>query len=185
MNSSQHSIDARSPLVFEVHELGRRAGAMKQVTRTAPAPDGLGLEMIRVPQSSDITLDIKLESVIEGVYVSGTAEVDLVGECSRCLRPIEDGLDLDLQELYFYDDQDAEEDAFLVIDERVDLEPLIRDAVVLDLPFTPLCRQDCAGLCPVCGANLNDDPDHGHGDRIDPRWGKLLDLAEDQGAPTD
>lgn len=178
MNNPQRSLDARSPLVLEVHELGRRAGTMKKVSRIVPAPAGLGIEMIGVPAGSDIPLELRLESVVEGVYVSGTAEVALAGECSRCLRPIEDDLELELQELYFYPDDDIEEDAHLVVDERVDLEPLIRDAVVLDLPFTPLCREDCAGLCVVCGANLNDDPDHGHGDRIDPRWGKLLDLSE-------
>ena len=180
MNSQQRSLDVRSPLVLEVHELGRRAGAMKRLSRTAPAPAGLGVEMIRVPEGSPIALDVQLESVIEGVYVSGDAEVELVGECSRCLRPIEDSLDIELQELYFYSAEDAEEDAPLVVDERIDLEPLIRDAVVLDLPFTPLCREDCAGLCAVCGANLNDDPDHGHEDRTDPRWEKLLDLAKDE-----
>ena len=179
MNNRQRSIDARSPLVFEAHELGRRAGTMKKVTRTVPAPAGLGIEVIGVPQGSDIQLELRLESVVEGVYVSGNATVELAGECSRCLRPIEDSLDLELQELFFYADDDAEDDAHFVIEERIDLEPLIRDAVVLDLPFSPLCREDCAGLCVTCGANLNDDPDHGHDDRIDPRWGKLLDIAQD------
>ena len=179
MNNPQRSLDARSPLVLEVHELGRRAGTMKKVSRTVPAPAGLGIEMIRVPEGSDIPLELQLESVVEGIYVSGVAEVALSGECSRCLRPIEDDLELELQELYFYPGGDIDEDSHVVVDERVDLEPLIRDAVVLDLPFTPLCRDDCAGLCVTCGANLNDDPDHGHGDRIDPRWGKLLDVIED------
>lgn len=177
MNTTHHSLDARSPLVLEVHELGRRAGMMREVVRTVPAPEAIGVEMIRVPQGSDITLELKLESVVEGVYVSGTAEVELEGECARCLTGIEDDMSLDLQELYFYSDKDAEEDAYFVVDERIDLEPLIRDAVVLDLPFTPLCREDCAGLCTTCGANLNDDPEHDHGDRIDPRWGKLLGLV--------
>ncbi|MCT1459652.1 DUF177 domain-containing protein [Aestuariimicrobium sp. p3-SID1156] len=177
MNSPQRSLDARSPLVLEVHELGRRAGTMRQVDRTVPAPEGIGIEMVRVPQGSPIGLDLKLESVVEGVYVSGTAEVELEGECARCLVGIEDEMSLDLQELYFYSDKDAEEDAYFVVDERIDLEPVIRDAVVLDLPFTPLCREDCAGLCPTCGTNLNDDPEHDHGDRVDPRWGKLMDLV--------
>ena len=183
MNSTQRSLDARSPLVLEVHELGRRAGAMRAVNRTLPAPAGLGVELIGVPPGSDIALDVTLESVIEGVYVSGTADVTLAGECSRCLTQIEDELSLDLQELYVYPDREADEDAYFVVDELIDLEPLIRDAVVLDLPFTPLCREDCAGLCAECGANLNDDPDHGHDEKIDPRWGKLLDIG--QGADTD
>ena len=60
----------------------------------------------------------------------------------------------------------------------IDLEPVLRDAAMLDLPFIPLCREDCAGLCPTCGVNLNDDPDHGHDEAIDPRWAGLTDWAE-------
>ena len=56
----------------------------------------------------------------------------------------------------------------------IDLEPVLRDAVVLELPFQPLCRPDCAGLCPQCGANLNDDPGHEHRPDNDPRWDALL-----------
>lgn len=176
MTSSNRHPDARSALVIETHELGRRAGTMREVQRTVPAPTGLGVEMIRVPEGSEIGLSIKLESVVEGIWVSGTADVELTGECSRCLTPLDDAATLDLQELFYYPGRDAEEDASFVVDERIDLEPLVRDAVVLDLPFTPVCRDDCAGLCTSCGANLNDDPDHHHDDQVDPRWAVLSDV---------
>ena len=175
----RQQLDARSPLVLEVHELGRRPGTMREIKRTVPAPEGIGIEMVKVPTGSDIDLDLRLESVVEGVYVSGTADVGVVGECSRCLTEFTDELTLDLSELYFYPEREADEDAYFVVDDRLDLEPLVRDAVVLDLPFTPLCREDCAGLCLTCGANLNDDPEHDHGEAIDPRWGALADLVED------
>ena len=60
----------------------------------------------------------------------------------------------------------------------VDLEPLLRDAVVLSLPFQPLCREDCPGLCTECGARLADDPGHQHEDAIDPRWAALRGLTQ-------
>ena len=118
----------------------------------------------------DIDLDLRLESVSEGVLATGVVSAELVGECSRCLGEVREERDFDLQELYYYPGRDAEEDALFVVDEYIDLDPPMRDAIVLELPFTPLCREDCLGLCPICGFNLNDDPEHNHGEQIDPRW---------------
>lgn len=178
MNTSHRRSDASGDLLIETHDLRRRAGQMIQVSREVPAPEDLRVDMIGVPESSAIGLDLRLESVIEGILVTGTATTTLVGECSRCLGPIEEESSFDLQELYFYPDREAEEDAYRVSDEEtIDLEPVLREAVVLNLPFTPLCRPDCAGLCPECGVNLNDHPDHEHEERIDPRWAALRDLG--------
>ena len=169
--------DARSELVFEIHELARRAGTMKTIRRTVAAPADLGIDMIGVPQGSDIDIDLRLEAVVEGVLVTGTADVILSGECARCLEGIDDQGSFSLQELYFYPGREAEEDACWVVDDMIDVEIPLRDAVVLELPFTPLCRPDCAGLCPLCGANLNNDPEHNHGEQVDPRWEKLAGLG--------
>ena len=147
---------------------------MREVQRTAPAPADLGLTVISVPEGSDVELDLRLESVVEGVLVTGTATVQLQGECARCLAGIDDEMSFDLQELFFHPGREVDEDERLVEDESIDLEPVLRDAVVMDLPFTPLCREDCLGLCPECGANLNDDPDHEHDLAVDPRWSKLV-----------
>ena len=133
--------------------------------------------MIGVPQGSDIDIDLRLEAVVEGVLVTGTADAILRGECARCLEGIDDQGSFSLQELYFYPGREAEEDACWVVDDMIDVEIPLRDAVVLELPFTPLCRPDCAGLCPTCGANLNNDPEHNHGEQVDPRWEKLADLG--------
>ncbi|MHA6509946.1 YceD family protein [Tessaracoccus sp. MC1679] len=169
--------DRRSPLVFEVHELARRAGTMKQVVTTVPAPADMGTEVIGVPQDTDIELDLRFEAVTEGVLVTGTATVELHGQCARCLDDIEEQASFDVQELYFYPGNEIDTDESLIVDETIDLDEALRDAVVLELPFTPLCEDDCLGLCPTCGADLNDDPDHTHGLQVDPRWEKLTGLS--------
>jgi uncharacterized protein len=174
MSSPHRSPDPRSGLVLDTHELGRRAGAMKRVRSTVDAPAGLGIAVIGVPQDSPVQLDLRLESVIEGVLVTGTAVVQLRGECVRCLREIAGEQQIDIQELYAYPSSEVTEDEASRLDgELLDLEPLLRDDVVLDLPFQPLCREDCRGLCIECGADLNSDPEHAHERPIDARWEKL------------
>ena len=118
---------------------------------------------------------------MEGVLVTGTARAALEGECARCLEPISDEIEVRFQELFVYDqdvDPDEELEVSKLQDDLVDLEPLLRDAVVLALPFQPLCEDDCPGLCAECGARLADDPDHGHDAPVDPRWTALSALAE-------
>lgn len=172
--------DPRSGLVIDTHELGRRVGAMKEIQRVAEAPEGIGMDVIGVPPGSPIDLELRLESVVEGVLVTGTAVVALAGQCARCLERIASDEEVDLQELYLHPDKEPDDDeASRLEDELIDLEPLIRDTVVLDLPYTPLCRPDCAGLCPECGANLNTEPDHAHDDKVDPRWAGLSGWAAD------
>jgi len=176
--------DPRSPLVFDTHELGRRVGAMKEITVSAPAPADLGSEVIGVPVGSPIDLDIRLEEVGEGVLVTGTASAQLRGECGRCLTAIDDEIEIDLQELFVHPGHVPEsEEASRVVGELLDLEPLLRDQVVLDLPYQPVCRNDCQGLCPDCGVNLNDDPDHGHDGPLDPRWAGLSQLRGELDVP--
>lgn len=184
-------LDHRDPLVFDTRELGRRPGAMKKVSRTVPAPEEFGLaELIGVPPGSSIELELRLESVMEGVLVTGTAHAPLEGECVRCLEPIEREFDTDFQEMYSYpdageryggesagSDEGDEEETLFVEDDLFDLEPVLRDAVVLALPLQPVCRTDCPGLCSDCGARLADDPEHHHG-AADIRWAALQGLAE-------
>jgi uncharacterized protein len=170
--------------VLDTRELGRRPGSQRQVTRTVPAPADLGIEVLRVPEGSQVELDLRLEAVMEGVLVTGTATAELDGECARCLEPISEQTEVTFQELFVYDDRDysSEEDDGVskLEDDLVDLEPLLRDAVVLALPFQPLCMDDCPGLCVECGARLADDPDHAHEEPIDPRWSGLTALQQDQ-----
>jgi uncharacterized protein len=175
-------LDPRAPLVLDTRELGRRPGSKREVSRTVPAPADLGIEVLGVPEGSPVELDLRLEAVMEGVLVTGTATAALTGECARCLEPISDEIEVRFQELFVYDGQVVDPDEELEVsklqDDLVDLEPLLRDAVVLALPFQPLCQDDCPGLCTECGARLADDPDHAHDEPVDPRWSALGTLAE-------
>lgn len=171
-----HPLDRRSPLVLDVQELQRRPGTMRTLKRAIPAPAALGLEVIGVPEGSDIDLDLRMEAVVEGVLVTGTATVQLHGECVRCLTEIDESDSFDLQELYFYPGHEVGEDESVIIEDAIDLEEALRDAVVLELPFAPLCMDDCLGLCPECGFNRNDDPGHAHARKVDPRWETLVGL---------
>ncbi|MBB6173072.1 uncharacterized protein HNR23_003132 [Nocardiopsis mwathae] len=164
--------------------------------RVAPAPESFATGMAGVPEGADIELDFRLEAVMEGVLVTGTAQTVTAGECSRCLDPVSDSLEASFQELFHYpgedealrgraadgvDAKDDEEDYYLE-GEVLDLEPVVRDAVVLALPLSPLCRDDCPGLCVECGEKLAEaGPEHDHGERVDPRWAALRKLSDGLG----
>jgi len=180
-----------SAWVFSTRELGRRAGNMRSYHRTVPAPAEpvLGIDVIGVPAADPVELDVRLESVTEGVYVSGTVHARLAGECARCLDPLTDEIDVELAELFAYpasitDATTGADELPRVVDEQVDVEQIVRDAIVLGLPLSPLCRADCPGLCPECGERRADlAPDHGH-ETLDPRWAALRGLAVGEATPS-
>ena len=182
-------LDPRSPLVVDTRELGRRPGTMRRVHRTIAAPAGLGTEVVSVPEGADLELDLRLEAVMEGILASGTVRGRTVGECVRCLDPVEDEIEADVQELYVYPGRtpDGEDDDELreLVDDMIDLEPVLYDTLVPALPFQPVCRDDCPGLCSDCGARLADDPGHTH-ESADPRWqalqGLLTEHDDERGA---
>jgi len=162
----------------DLRELGRRAGSMTAWDKTLPAQAGWGVEMIGVPEGAPVHLHLRLESVMEGVLVSGQVDVPVTGQCARCLEPLEDTLELDVQELYAYagsttEATSAEDEVRRIEGDQLDLAPLVRDTVVLTLPLSPTCTPDCAGLCVDCGERLDDlPPDHSH-EVVDPRWAGL------------
>ncbi|MGW7356671.1 YceD family protein [Streptomyces sp. NPDC054802] len=183
-------LDHRNPLVFDTHELGRRPGALQRISRTVDAPKDLGIaDVVGVPEGAPVELDLRLESVMEGVLVTGTARASAEGECVRCLEPLRHEVAADFQELFTYPDADdrgrtaepvdgeEDEDRLFIEDGLFDLEPVLRDAVVLALPMQPVCRETCEGLCPQCGVRLDENPDHHH-DAVDIRWAALQGLAE-------
>jgi uncharacterized protein len=180
----------RGALVFDMRTLGRQAGSARTQQLTVPAPDDLRLELARVPVGTDVHLDVKFEAVTEGVLVTGSATAPLAGECARCLTPLTATVTASFTELYLYDrydkhdrhdkhdrfdeDEDQDEEELYLDGDLLDLEPVLRDAVVLALPMSPLCRENCPGLCAQCGAPLADaGPRHGHQDAPDPRWAGL------------
>jgi uncharacterized protein len=177
------SAQQRNPLRFDLRELGRRAGSLREYRRSVPAPAGLGLDLVGVPEGAPLALELRLESVTEGVLVTGTVTAPIAGQCGRCLDPLSAEIAVEICELFAYPDsstdQTSEEDEIHRIDgEILDVEPAVRDAVVLGLPWTPLCRPDCPGLCPSCGQRLDDLPaGHTH-ETIDPRWAGLARFTE-------
>jgi uncharacterized protein len=179
-------LDDRSPWVLDTRELGRHAGLSKAVQRTITVETALGVpDVITVEAGTGLELDLMLESVVEGVLVSGTASVVATGHCARCLDPITEDVEVDLTELFAYPGSSTEEttdedEIPRLIDNRIDLEPTVRDAVVLALPLAPLCSEDCGGLCIECGVKWADlEPGHGH-EKIDPRWAALVDRFGDE-----
>lgn len=183
------SLDPRSALVLDTHALGlqHRPGSMVEVNRTASAPGDLGIALARVAPQSPIRMELRLESVMEGVLVSGVMDVQVSAECARCLEPIAWEEAVDVSELFAYPATDArgavveepedDEDPLPMLEgDLIDLEPTLRDSVVTALPMAPLCRDDCSGLCPECGVRLDDHPGHEH-QTVDPRWAALAGLA--------
>ncbi|GMA30852.1 YceD family protein [Litorihabitans aurantiacus] len=181
-------MQSRSPFAVTTRDLARRPGAQRTLDLEVAAPADLAIEVIGVPEGARVDLSLRLESVMEGVLVTGEAHAPLVGECVRCLGEVRDEIDVTFSELYAYpgaievhpDDDEAEDIQTLEGDE-IDLEQTVRDAVVLALPFQPYCRPDCAGLCAQCGKNLNTDP-HDH-DQIDIRWAALKESLESDDTP--
>jgi uncharacterized protein len=174
-------LDPRSPLVLNTRDLPRRPGSMRAVERSVPAPADLGLALIGVPEGADLDLRLRLESVSEGVLVSGTVVAPVEGECGRCLRPVSDTIVVSIQELFAYehsttDETTDEDEVGRLQGDLIDLEPALRDGVVLALPSHPLCREDCPGLCPDCGVSFDELPaGHSH-QQVDSRWAALSEL---------
>ena len=136
-----------------------------------------------IDAGTDLDLDLRLESVSEGVLVTGTVSAPTKGQCSRCLEPITGEIEIYLTELFAFPGI-ADASAPAGRDQTIDIEQSIVDAVGLALPFAPVCSDDCPGLCTQCGVVLaTAEPDHGH-DVIDPRWAKLSGMFPDKEPPT-
>jgi len=170
------AVSKPSPYSVQVLDLIRRPGDHREVVLDVPAPERLGTVVIGVEAGEPVHITASLESLHDGILVS--AEIDTVasGECVRCLIDVREPIEVEFQELFAYDSDEAFDHQ--VIDDRVDLEPAVRDAVVLALPFQPVCQPDCLGLCPICGVRLLDEPGHEHEAPIDPRWAALNDFEE-------
>ena len=165
---------------------------MKEYELDIEIPEKVGVEMIAVPAGDVIEVDARLESVTEGVLLSAQIFATAKGECGRCLDPVEITIEKRIQELYLYEKKldrkkrqrsegELEIEEELVMEGDVmDLESPIRDLIVLALPSTPLCSEDCQGLCPDCGAKWSQLPaTHAH-EQIDSRWASLASLSLDE-----
>lgn len=179
-----------SPLVIDVSRLGRRPGEMMTVDTTVASPSRIGLDLIAIEPGADVDLDLRLESVSEGVLVTGTVRAPTRGQCARCLGPVTGEVEIELTELFAYPDSITEsttedDEVGRVDDSCVNLEQPIIDAVGLVLPFAPACSPDCPGLCPDCGVALATAEAGHHHDTIDPRWAKLAEIVVPHPGSTD
>ncbi|MEO8528676.1 MAG: DUF177 domain-containing protein [Pseudolysinimonas sp.] len=172
-----------SPYLVNVRDLVHRPGDMRERTLDFPAPEQLGEGAAVVRAGEDIHIDLRFEGLHEGILVS--AEIDTVahGECVRCLDPVTIEVEVEFQEVFAYSVTEAFD--FVVQDDQLNLEPVVRDAVVLSLPFQPVCRPDCPGLDPLTGERRVDGFEQEIVEAHDPRWAALNDLQIDSPADTD
>jgi uncharacterized protein len=164
-------------LAVDVRELLQKPGAHQHVVLRASLDD-LATPVASVPPDRTVTVDAEIESVVEGLLVTGRVTATAVVRCVRCLRDLDLDLKVEVRELFARQLRDDEDEGYAVLpDDRLPLDTMARDAVVLGFPAFPRCRPDCAGLCPVCGADRNSaDCGHGGPEIIDPRWAGLADL---------
>jgi len=196
---------SRSPYLFSTHDLPRRPGEMREYFVPIEVHDVMGFDILAIATDEPIDIELKLESVSDGVLATANVRSLATGECTRCLDPVEIDIDENFVELYEYSEDPRilrkrekkmserakakkleeeeldEEDEIRQMDgEDIDLEGPIRDAIILNLPINPLCTPDCPGLCPECGEKWRDLPDdHAH-QVTDIRWAGLegLELPE-------
>ena len=174
VNSSLVSATPANPLNVPVFDLMHRPGEMREKQVDVTVPEEFGNAVIGVKADTIVHLDVRLESLHDGILVSVDVDTVADGQCIRCLDDVHLPVQVEIQELFAYSEDEAFD--YTVVDEYVDLEPLVRDAVVLSLPFQPVCQEDCLGLCPQCGVRLLDNPGHEHEEPIDPRWAALAGL---------
>jgi uncharacterized protein len=166
-------------LTVDVRELLQQPGAHKHVVLRAVLPD-LATPVASVPPERPVTVDAELESVVEGLLVTGRVRATVRLRCVRCLREFDHELEVDVRELFALHPREEEDEGYTVLaDDRLPLDTMVRDALVLAFPSFPLCRPDCAGLCPQCGADRNTtDCGHGASGATDPRWAALAGLRQ-------
>jgi len=165
---------------IDIRDLLENPGSSRTVRLDEPVA-GLRTELVDVPEDAPINGNLLLESVTDGIYVTGSVEGRFQMRCARCLKPFERDFDVEMTELVSRE-PGPEDDYTFAEDFTLDPEPMVRDAVGLEMPFAPLCRPDCLGLCEICGGdrNLGECPGH---ERTDPRWAALDALLD--GSMTD
>ena len=165
------------PLVVNVADLLHRRGARRHERLIAPSLAGLAVVGTVVPANEPVSVDVDLESVSDGILVTGSVAARWRSECRRCLTDLTDEARGRFQELFEPDAREGE--TYPLHHEHIDLEPLARETLLLELPLAPLCRLECRGLCPTCGADLNQGACRCAPPGRDPRW-EALDVLREQ-----
>jgi uncharacterized protein len=166
----------KNPLLVNAHEMLRRPGTIKSVELSVPA-NALDIDDARLVPDRDIVVTLRCESLSDGIVVDGSVRADFRGDCRRCLVPLTGSVEVEVHELYQVVLTDP--DAFPIENDQIDLAAMVRESVLLDLPDGPVCRPDCAGLCPTCGRDRNEEKCGCIESRPDPRWA-ALDAIRDQ-----
>ena len=166
------------PFLVNVADLVRRPGARRRELVVGEL-GGLRVGEASVPAGAEVSVDALLEWVSDGVLASGVTSAPWVGECRRCLGPVGGHLRVEFRELF--EESAREGESYPLRTDHIDLAPLAREALVLDLPLAPLCAEDCHGLCPTCGADLNRGVCNCATAVGDPRWAALDVLRGDLG----
>ncbi|MEY3679479.1 MAG: hypothetical protein RL547_91 [Actinomycetota bacterium] len=164
------------PLVVNALELLRRPGSHKDVViEVDPADVNLADDQRLVPDS---TIGVRLEcaSTNDGIVVAGSLTVRFHGACRRCLRDVDGERSVEVHELY--QQSRTVPDAFPIENDQIDLRPMVRETVLLDVPDAPLCRPDCPGMCPICGADRATETCACAVETVDPRWSVLSELRD-------
>lgn len=165
---------------IDVRDLLDHPGTARRV-RARGALAELRTEMAVLPDDAVVDADLLIEGVVEGVYLRGAVVAPMRLTCARCLTEFDRDVSVDIGELVARE-PGPEDDYRLQDDLTLDPEPILRDALGLELPFAPLCREDCRGLCPTCGADRNVAP-CACPEGIDPRWAALEGFGDDRPVP--
>jgi uncharacterized protein len=160
---------------IDVRDLVDHPGAHKQETLRGTLED-LGTEVASVREDRPVEGELLIESIVEGILVSGRLAGTLHLRCARCLREFDSELTVEVNEMFTPDPAEDTDDYPLAPEGLLEPEQMVRDAVGVELPFSPLCRPDCLGLCPVCGGDRNLGECPGNHEEADPRWSALDDL---------
>ena len=157
-----------SPWAVSVAQVASRPGQSKEIDATFPAPSGIGDEIVGVDEGADVSVVGSFDSIVDGLILNARISAPVHAECTRCLKPIQRDWTVNVTSFFPY------EDTYPLLDGGAwaDLEALLRDTLVEELPLQPLCKPDCKGLCSQCGIDLNENPDHQH-DMTDIRFAAL------------
>ena len=165
------------PFVLPIRDIIHRSGEMREHTIDVPAPAKWGEGLVAVAEGEPVVVEVRLESVHEGILVTAEVDTEYTGVCGRCLRDVAEPLQVEIQELFAYPGMEATD--FEVQDDHVDLETLVRDATVLALPFQPVCQPDCPGLDPATGERRAVSTGPEQSMPTDPRWAALQEYTPD------
>jgi uncharacterized protein len=165
------------PFVVPARDIVNHPGEMREFTLDVPAPQKWGEGLVSIPEGESVFVEVRLESVHEGILATGRVETEYVGVCGRCLTDIAAPVEVEFQELFAYPGMEATD--FEVQDDHVDLETLVRDATVLALPFQPVCQPDCPGLDPATGERLTVSTGSEQRMPLDSRWAALQQYTPD------